>query len=104
MSGARLSREHQGLLLGFLGVLIFSGSLPATRIAVQTLDPMFVGLGRSVVAAHLAAIALIVTRQPFPRGAAWLWLAIAAGVDCCKGHSAQVHRRRHSRQQGATAN
>ena len=79
LSGAGLSREHKGRLLGFLGVLIFSGSLPATRIAVQTLDPMFVGLGRSVVAAHLAAIALIVTRQPFPRGAAWLWLAIAAG-------------------------
>lgn len=79
MSGAGLSREHQGLLFGFLGVLIFSGSLPATRIAVQTLDPMFVGLGRSVVAAHLAAIALIVTRQPFPRREMWKWLAIASG-------------------------
>ena len=77
--GTRLSREHQGLLLGFLGVLMFSATLPATRIAVQTLDPMFVGLGRSVLAAHLAAIALIVTRQPFPRGAVWKWLAIAAG-------------------------
>ena len=79
MSGAGLSRERKGLLLGFLGVLIFSGSLPATRIAVQTLDPMFVALGRSVVAAHLAAIALIVMRQPFPRGEMWKWLAVAAG-------------------------
>ena len=56
-------------------------TLPATRVAVQTMDPMFVGLGRSVLAAHLAAFALILTRQPFPRGAVWKWLAIAAGAD-----------------------
>ncbi len=74
-----MTKEHTGLLLGFIGVLLFSGTLPATRIAVQTLDPMFVGFGRSVLAAHLAAIALIVTRQPFPRGAVWKWLLIAAG-------------------------
>lgn len=75
----KLSRENTGLLLGFLGVLMFSATLPATRVAVQTMDPFFVGLGRSVLAAHLAAIALIITRQPFPRGAQWKWLAIAAG-------------------------
>ena len=75
----KLSRENTGLLLGFLGVLMFSATLPATRVAVQTMDPFFVGIGRSVLAAHLAAIALIVTRQPFPRGAQWKWLAIAAG-------------------------
>lgn len=74
-----MTKERTGLLLGFLGVLMFSATLPATRIAVQTMDPMFVGLGRSVLAAHLAAFALIVTRQPFPRGAVWKWLAIAAG-------------------------
>ena len=74
-----MTKEHTGLLLGFTGVLLFSGTLPATRIAVQTLDPMFVGLGRSVLAAHLAAIALIVTRQPFPRGTVWNWLLISAG-------------------------
>ena len=79
LGGAGLRRERQGLLLGFLGVLMFSATLPATRIAVQTLDPMFVGLGRSVLAAHLAAIALIATRQPFPRGPVWKWLAMAAG-------------------------
>ena len=76
-----MTKEHTGLLLGLTGVLLFSGTLPATRIAVQTLDPMLVGFGRSVLAAHLAAIVLIVTRQPFPRGAVWKWLAItAAGV------------------------
>jgi len=42
------------LFLGFLGVLGFSGSLPATRVAVEELDASFVGLGRAVVAPRWA--------------------------------------------------
>ena len=41
------------VLLGSLGVLGFSFSLPATRLAVEQLDPTFVGFGRAVVAATL---------------------------------------------------
>jgi hypothetical protein len=33
---------------GCLGVLIFSLTLPATRIAVSGFDPVFVGLGRAL--------------------------------------------------------
>ncbi len=55
-----------GYLYGFLGVLIFSLTLPATRMAVSAFDPVFVGLGRSVVAAGFALILLIVTRQKVP--------------------------------------
>jgi len=51
---------------GFLGVLIFSLTLPATRIAVSGFDPVFVGLGRAIVAAGLALILLLVTRQKIP--------------------------------------
>jgi drug/metabolite transporter (DMT)-like permease len=47
-------------------VLAFSFSLPATRLAVEDLDPTFVGLGRAVVAAVLAAALLALTRQPLP--------------------------------------
>ena len=54
-------------LLGFLGVLGFSFSLPATRLAVEDLDAAFVGLGRAVVAAALGALLLLVLRQPRPR-------------------------------------
>ena len=32
---------------GFIGVLIFSASLPATRAAVIDLDPMFVTFARA---------------------------------------------------------
>ncbi len=51
---------------GFLGVLIFSLTLPATRIAVSGFDPIFVGLGRAIVAAGLSLILLVITRQPIP--------------------------------------
>jgi drug/metabolite transporter (DMT)-like permease len=54
------------LLLGFIGVLGFSFSLPATRLAVEDLDPAVVGLGRAVVAALLAAAWLALLREPLP--------------------------------------
>jgi drug/metabolite transporter (DMT)-like permease len=45
---------------GLVGVVAFSFSLPATRLAVEDLDPTFVGLGRALVAAVLAAVLLAV--------------------------------------------
>ncbi len=55
-----------GYVYGFFGVLIFSLTLPATRIAVSGFDPVFVGLGRSILAAGLSLILLIATRQTIP--------------------------------------
>ncbi len=55
-----------GSVYGFLGVLGFSLTLPATRLAVAELDPIFVGLGRSVLAAGLAIALLFVRQQPLP--------------------------------------
>ena len=73
--------RRRGLLLGLVGVLAFSGTLPATRAAVAHLDPVFVGLGRAVVAAVLAAAVLLATRSPWPSPTAWRPLAVvAAGV------------------------
>jgi drug/metabolite transporter (DMT)-like permease len=51
---------------GALGVLAFSFSLPATRLAVADLSPAFVGLGRALVAAALAAALLAVRRERLP--------------------------------------
>ena len=61
-----LDKETIGLVYGFLGVLCFSLTLPATRAAVADLDPVIVGLGRSMVAAMLAAILLRITDQKTP--------------------------------------
>ena len=38
---------------GLLGVLIFSGSLPATRVALGGFSPLFLTSARAVVAAFL---------------------------------------------------
>jgi drug/metabolite transporter (DMT)-like permease len=73
------ARRRAGFLYGLLGVAAFSLTLPATRVAVVGLDPVFVGLGRAVVAALLAAIVLLVTRAPFPGRRLLPRLAIVAG-------------------------
>jgi len=79
-SAAR-SRENAGYVYGLLGVLGFSLTLPATRIAVADLNPTFVGLGRALVAATLAALLLIVTKQSWPGWAnVRSLLVVAAGV------------------------
>ncbi len=58
--------ELQGLVYGCIGVVIFSLTLPATRLAVTGFDPIFVGLGRSIGAAILSLMLLLVTRSPIP--------------------------------------
>jgi len=55
-----------GVTPGVLGVLGFSFSLPATRLAVAGLDPWFVAFGRALVAAALAIGYLAWSRAPLP--------------------------------------
>jgi len=62
----RISRETLGLLLGFIGIVVFAGTLPATRIAVEALDPVFVGAGRAALAAAVALPLLLALRRPIP--------------------------------------
>lgn len=64
---ARISRETIGLALGLLGVVIFGGSLPATRVALADFSPWFVTFGRAAVASTAAALLLLVLRKPLPR-------------------------------------
>ena len=56
-----------GWINGFLGVLIFSGSLPATRLAVIDMDPTFLTMTRASIAGLLAIALLLGFREPFPR-------------------------------------
>jgi drug/metabolite transporter (DMT)-like permease len=78
MKTKQLSSETVGVMYGFLGVLSFSLTLPATRLAVVDLDPIFVGLGRAVVAGLLSLVALWGTGQPLPNAAQWRGLAVVA--------------------------
>ena len=76
-----LGADALGLVFGGLGVLSFSGTFPATKLAVAELDGTVVGLGRALVAALLAGIVLAGRREPLPSRAQWGGLAIvAAGV------------------------
>jgi drug/metabolite transporter (DMT)-like permease len=71
----KLSPQWQSTIYGMLGVVGFSLTLPATRLAVVELDPTFVGLGRAIIAAIMAGFALAITRAPRPIGMQWLRLA-----------------------------
>ena len=51
---------------GLLGVVIFSGSLPATRAAVGGFAPLFLTSARAVIAAGLGAALLALLRQEWP--------------------------------------
>lgn len=61
-----VGHSAQGWMNGFLGMIIFSGSLPATRVAVLELDPLFLTAVRAAIAALLALCALLITRQARP--------------------------------------
>ncbi len=66
---------------GLLGVIIFSGSLPATRVAVGGFTPLFLTSARAVIAALLGAALLLLLRQAGPERRDLLSLGItSAGV------------------------
>ncbi|KAA0579667.1 DMT family transporter [Azospirillum sp. B21] len=63
---------------GMLGVVIFSGSLPATRVAVAGFPPLFLTSARAVIAAALAVALLSILRQTRPARSDLRPLAIVA--------------------------
>lgn len=62
-----MKRTTEGWGSGLLGVIIFSGSLPATRVAVADFSPIFLTCARAVIAALLGGIFLFALRQPRPQ-------------------------------------
>lgn len=68
----------RGWLNGFIGVLIFSGSMPATRMAVTDLNPVFVTVARASIAGLLALAVLIIFKEKRPAKAMYIPLAIVA--------------------------
>jgi drug/metabolite transporter (DMT)-like permease len=77
-SSPSLSRERLGLVLGFIGVLIFGGTLPATRIAVAAIDPLAVTALRTAIAGVCSLALLIVLRRRFPPRELWFQLAVTS--------------------------
>lgn len=87
VQGCRMIRDGEhvpavpsgGLLWGALGVVLFSMSLPATRVAVGGFDPLFVASGRAAVAGLLALAVLVAQRAALPARRDWGLLLVVAG-------------------------
>lgn len=73
-----MDRSNKGWVNGFLGVAIFSGSLPATRIAVADFSPTFLTSARALIAGLLGLALLIILKQPKPKFAELKSLGITA--------------------------
>lgn len=70
-----------GWINGLIGVTIFSGSLPATRVAVLQLDPIFLTAARAAIAGALALCLLLAFREKRPaRRDIVCLLVVALGV------------------------
>ena len=73
-----MNNESKGMILGFLGVVAFGLTLPATRFVVPYFDPIFIGLGRAVIASVIAAFILIATKQSKPTRKQLIQLSVVA--------------------------
>ncbi|CAH0170434.1 DMT family transporter [Pseudomonas sp. B21-017] len=71
-------KTASGWLNGFIGVLIFSGSLPATRVAVLQFDPVFLTVARASIAAIVALCLLLLFKEKRPARHQLFSLAIVA--------------------------
>lgn len=70
-----------GWLNGFLAVVIFAGSLPATKVAVMDMSPAFVTVARAAIAGVLGLFLLILSGQKLPKREDWIGLLyVAIGV------------------------
>jgi drug/metabolite transporter (DMT)-like permease len=56
--------QRSGLLFAFLGVLAFSLSLPFTKLALKSFDPLFTAFARPIIAAFLAIPLMFIFKVP----------------------------------------
>jgi drug/metabolite transporter (DMT)-like permease len=70
--------ERLGLLLGLLGMCLFAGTLPATRLAVFGFDPLFLTVARGALAGSAGLVVVLFTRRRLPPRALWPEMLIAA--------------------------
>ncbi|HEV2628451.1 MAG TPA: DMT family transporter [Pseudolabrys sp.] len=71
-----VSRERWGITLGIAGVVLFGGTLPATRVAVGYFDPLFLTAVRASVAGCAGLTLLVLLRRPIPPPNLWFELVV----------------------------
>ncbi|RWA75690.1 DMT family transporter [Mesorhizobium sp.] len=76
-----MDKTASGWVNGFVGVLIFSGSLPATHVAVMDFDPTFLTSARAAIAGLLGIVMLVLFHEKRPeRGDLASLVVVALGV------------------------
>ncbi|WP_425146216.1 DMT family transporter [Deinococcus sp.] len=70
--------DSSGWWWAALGVVCFSLTLPATRLAVPQFGSYTVGFGRAVIAGALALALLLIRRERLPAREHWLGLGLVA--------------------------
>lgn len=73
-----MKRSTGGWINGLIGVIIFSGSLPATRVAVQGFDPVFLTVARASIAGLVGLGLLLLSGERRPANEDLMSLAIVA--------------------------
>jgi drug/metabolite transporter (DMT)-like permease len=73
-----MDRAASGWINGFIGVVIFSASLPATRVAVMQFDPVFLTVARAAIAGVLALCLLFAFKEKRPSRSDIVSLVIVA--------------------------
>ena len=76
---ATASRNKLGALLGFVGMCLFAGTLPATRLAVTGFDPWFLTFARAAIAGSAGLAVLLLRRRRIPPRRLWREI-FAAGL------------------------
>lgn len=61
-----MNKETQGMLIGFIGILVFSLTLPISKIAVVSFNPYFIAFGRASLAGLVALVYLSYKQVPLP--------------------------------------
>ncbi|MGJ1196504.1 DMT family transporter [Sphingobacterium spiritivorum] len=67
LTGDAFSKTNSGWVNGFIGVLIFSGSMPATKAAILDFDPIFLTVARAGTAGILALCVLLFFKEKRPQ-------------------------------------
>ena len=76
-----MNKETKGMLIGFIGILIFSLTLPVSKIAVLSFDPYFIAFGRATLAGIVALVYLLSKKEPIPAKTDFAkFVVIALGV------------------------
>jgi drug/metabolite transporter (DMT)-like permease len=78
MKDVIISRDQIGLLLGFIGMCMFAGTLPATRLAVAGFDPIFLTVARAAIAGIAGLAVITLTKKRLPPRSLWLEFVFAA--------------------------